>query len=272
MKVITFLHKASLIATALLTLALPGCHKEDTTTPAPSDATNAAQPASEQIPAAQDAQNEAPPLEESRDQQANADQDLQILKTATDNDSAEQKPDAENTSDTESLLGLADNAKLADGVDANQPDWLDWNSFDLEKELSNHQAPSFNWNTPRTYYNIGKHKPTPRPKVELYPPEVTGSLNERVIAKIASQHSIQLEACYIKELSKTKDLEGKVTITWIIRKNGHIFPVKLKESTLNNRNMENCLIKVIKTWVFPASKDGNMTSVEFPIEFKLPKS
>ena len=243
MKVITFLHNASLIATALLTLVLPGCNKEDAITPAPSDTTNTAQPEPEQILDVQYAQNDAPPLEEPKDQQANADQDLQILKTATDNDSAEQKPD-----------------------------WLDWNSFDLEKELSNHQSPSFNWNTPRTYYNIGKHKPTPKPKVELYPPEVTGSLNERVIAKIASQHSIQLEACYIKELSKTKDLEGKVTITWIVRKDGHIFSVKLKESTLNNKNMESCLIKTVKTWGYPPSKDGGITSVEFPIEFKLSKS
>ena len=82
MKVITFLHKASLIATALLTLALPGCHKEDTTTPAPSDATNTVQPEPEQIQAVQNAQNDAPLPEEPKDQQANAAQDLQMLQDA----------------------------------------------------------------------------------------------------------------------------------------------------------------------------------------------
>ena len=309
MKLLTFLHKASLIATALLTLALTSCHKEDTTTPAPSDATNAAQPEPEQIQAVQNAQNDAPPLEEPKDQQANADQDLQMLKTATDNDpardmlaavygppevpQAEPKPDAENTSDTENssdkappkpkkrgLLELVENAKLADGLDVNHLDEIDWSSFDPEKEWSNPQAyygPSFNSNTPRPYINPGiqvKHEPTPEPKIKFYSPEVTGSLDKRIIAMIVrKQHRTQLQACYKQELSKTKDLEGKVTITWIINKNGLISsPVKLKESTLNNKNMESCLIKAVKTWGFPASKDGNMTSVEFPIEFKLPKS
>ena len=309
MKVITFLHNASLIATALLTLVLPGCNKEDAITPAPSDTTNTAQPEPEQILDVQYAQNDAPPLEEPKDQQANADQDLQMLKTATDNDpardmlaavygppevpQAEPKPDAENTSDTENssdkappkpkkrgLLELVENAKLADGLDVNHLDEIDWSSFDPEKEWSNPQAyygPSFNSNTPRPYINPGiqvKHEPTPEPKIKFYSPEVTGSLDKRIIAMIVrKQHRTQLQACYKQELSKTKDLEGKVTITWIINKNGLISsPVKLKESTLNNKNMESCLIKAVKTWVFPASKDGNMTSVEFPIEFKLPKS
>lgn len=309
MKVITFLHNASLIATALLTLVLPGCNKEDAITPAPSDTTNTAQPEPEQILDVQYAQNDAPPLEEPKDQQANADQDLQMLKTATDNDpardmlaavygppevpQAEPKQDAENTSDTENssdkappkpkkrgLLELVENAKLADGLDVNHLDEIDWSSFDPEKEWSNPQAyygPSFNSNTPRPYINPGiqvKHEPTPEPKIKFYSPEVTGSLDKRIIAMIVrKQHRTQLQACYKQELSKTKDLEGKVTITWIINKNGLISsPVKLKESTLNNKNMESCLIKAVKTWVFPASKDGNMTSVEFPIEFKLPKS
>ena len=110
-------------------------------------------------------------------------------------------------------------------------------------------------------------KPIPETSVELQSPEVTGSLDWHVIARVVKHYSRQLRACYTKELAKTKDLEGTATITWNITKDGNVSSAVLKESTLNNKNMESCLINSIKFWRFPAPKGGGMAKVEFPISF-----
>ena len=276
MKIITFLHKASLIATALLTLALPGCHKEDTTTPAPSDTTNTAQPEPEQIQADQDAQNDTPPLEEPKDQQANAAQDLQMLQDASGNHQPQENvvvmygPLAEET---------------LPGTDPQQADASDTQQ-DKSKKANKAPIPNFgksddsDWRFPRAVAVYGPpaaNAPMPSeiagskhgitPKIKLYTPEVTGVLDKRTVQKFVSAHRAELRACYEIELAKTKDLLGKVTLMWIINKDGLVSTAVIKESTLNNKRMEDCLINMVKLWHFPPLKNGGLTRVEYPISF-----
>ncbi|MBR4985709.1 MAG: hypothetical protein IKY83_08215, partial [Proteobacteria bacterium] len=119
MKALTQLFKTSLTAAiAFFMLALPGCHKEEQAATSPTDTPDASQPENTQVPTAsnESTQNEPLPSPEN-EQDSAAQQDMQMLKTATDNDpardmlaavygppevpQAEPKPDAENTSDTE---------------------------------------------------------------------------------------------------------------------------------------------------------------------------
>ncbi|MBR4984750.1 MAG: hypothetical protein IKY83_03290 [Proteobacteria bacterium] len=85
-KIPQLLKTALTAAAALMIIALPGCHKEDAAAPAPSDASNAAQPAPEQLQPPQEtqAQDNSQPLEAPKAPEANAAQDLQMLKDAAD--------------------------------------------------------------------------------------------------------------------------------------------------------------------------------------------
>ena len=277
MKVITFLHNASLIATALLTLALPGCHKEDTTTPAPSDATNAAQPASEQIPAAQDAQNDAPLPEEPKDQQANAAQDLQMLQDAAGDHQPQEnvvvmygplagetlpgtEPQHADAGDTQQDK-KRDQANKAPMPNLGKSDDSDWH---FPRAVAVYGPPAANAPMPS---EIAGSKSVIPPKIKLHTPEVTGTMDKRTVQKFVAAHKSELRACYETELAKTKDLLGKVTLMWIINKDGVVSTAVIKESTLNNKRMEDCLINMVKLWHFPRLENGGLTRVEYPMSF-----
>lgn len=100
-------------------------------------------------------------------------------------------------------------------------------------------------------------------------PDVTGSIDKRIIQKIVRQHTGELRSCYERELAKVKNLNGRVTVLWIIDTTGSVAKVGIKESTLNNSNVETCMISFIKSWRFQVPKGGSMASVEYPFVFEV---
>ncbi len=98
-------------------------------------------------------------------------------------------------------------------------------------------------------------------------PEVTGSLDRRLIQKVIRQHSGELRACYERELNRTKDISGRVVVQWTINPKGEVKKVSIVESTLNNKNVEQCITNSIRHWRFPAPKDGGEVDVKFPFTF-----
>ncbi len=107
-----------------------------------------------------------------------------------------------------------------------------------------------------------------KPKVRMKPPEVIGSIDKRIIQKIVRQHAGELRACYEKELHKNKELAGRIVVLWLISSQGVVTKALLKESTIKNKNVEDCVVNSIKFWRFPAPKGGGIAKVEFPFEFE----
>ena len=109
------------------------------------------------------------------------------------------------------------------------------------------------------------------PVVNPKPFDVSGSMDKRTIQKIVRQHFGELRACYEREVAKVKGLTGKITVIWIIGANGSVTKSLVKESTMHNKNVEQCVVNSISHWRFPAIKGGSMASVEYPFEFSLSK-
>ena len=99
-------------------------------------------------------------------------------------------------------------------------------------------------------------------------PNVTGAIDKRIIKKIVRQHSGEIRACYEKELIKNHSLTGRITVEWEISKEGNVALIVIKESTMKNENIEQCISNSIKLWRFPAPKDGEIAKVEYPFEFE----
>ncbi len=116
--------------------------------------------------------------------------------------------------------------------------------------------------------DLGK-KGEARPAVKMKNPEVTGSLDKRIIQKVVRQHSGELRACYEKELNKIKGLNGRVVVVWLISPQGTVTKALVKESSIKNKNVENCVVNSVKFWRFPAPKGGGIVQIEYPFVFEL---
>ena len=107
------------------------------------------------------------------------------------------------------------------------------------------------------------------PHLKLLKPSVTGAIETRIIQKIARQHFGELRACYERELSKNKNLNGNLIVTLEVTPQGAADKVTIKESELN-MVVDDCVSNSIKRWHFPAPEDGGTTQIEYPFLFSRP--
>lgn len=210
------------------------------------------------------------------------------------------KGEAQAAAQATGLLAQAQamNSMLAAGLDMQNLDNLDWSSFDSSAAaaqggyglgttgtggggagLGGFNNGGFGPGGPGgsnairaagTGYaaDLGK-KGEAKPAVKMKNPEVTGSLDKRIIQKVVRQHSGELRACYEKELAKVKGLNGRVVVVWIISPQGAVSKALVKESTIKNKAVENCVVNSIKFWRFPVPKGGGMVQIEYPFVFEL---
>ena len=98
------------------------------------------------------------------------------------------------------------------------------------------------------------------PVVTLKAPEVAGSLDKRIIQKVVHQHKGELRACYEKALQKDM-LYGTIVVVWIISPQGEVTKALVKETTIKNKPLEECVTNSIKFWRFPSPKGGGLAQV-----------
>ena len=113
--------------------------------------------------------------------------------------------------------------------------------------------------------------PARRPlKIHVFAkPLITGTgLDKNIINKIYLHHSGELSSCYEKSLVKGEESGGKLRVVWDITPQGTVNNVSIKDSELNNKNVEDCISECIKHWRYPATKNGSITHVEYPFEFE----
>ena len=110
------------------------------------------------------------------------------------------------------------------------------------------------------------------PDIRLKMPQANGSLHKVIVQKVAKMHQKEIQACYEKELIKKTGISGQLIVNWVITPRGTVEQIKIKESTLNNKNVEKCIVDVLKSWKYPTPKDGGSVSVEFPFIFIFEKA
>ncbi|MBW1811051.1 MAG: TonB family protein, partial [Deltaproteobacteria bacterium] len=96
--------------------------------------------------------------------------------------------------------------------------------------------------------------------------KVVGKLSREAIRKVIRKHIKQIQYCYEKELLKKPNLSGKFVVQFTIGVNGKVSKVKIKSSTLNSPQVEACVARSIKRWVFPKPKGGSV-KVTYPFIF-----
>ncbi|MCG3173213.1 MAG: hypothetical protein GMKNLPBB_01391 [Myxococcota bacterium] len=99
-------------------------------------------------------------------------------------------------------------------------------------------------------------------------PEIYGSLDKEIIRRVIRAHANEIRYCYEKELIRSPGLFGKVTVTFVINKDGGVENERIKDTELNNEDVETCMLRKLKFWKFPEPKGGGKVIVTYPFILK----
>lgn len=107
----------------------------------------------------------------------------------------------------------------------------------------------------------------PGPKVLRSAQKVTGGLSNEVARRVLRQHVNGLRSCYVRRLTHSPKLAGKLEVTLDIDAKGAVSRRKLAADTLADDEVGKCVLKYLKGVNFPAPKAGAATTFEFTLTF-----
>jgi hypothetical protein len=77
----------------------------------------------------------------------------------------------------------------------------------------------------------------------------------------------QIRYCYQRELTKNPNLGGKITIKFVIAKDGSVSKSDVKSSSMGNGAVEGCIADRFLKFQFPEPKGGGIVIVSYPFIF-----
>lgn len=98
-------------------------------------------------------------------------------------------------------------------------------------------------------------------------PTYQGTLPPEEIRATVGKDGAKIGKCYQDELTKNKDLRGRVHTTFIVEADGSVAAVKVRKNTLGNTVVEQCLVDHLKTLSFPKPAGDGMVMVNYPFNF-----
>lgn len=111
----------------------------------------------------------------------------------------------------------------------------------------------------------GTHRPV-APKVRFGTTSVTGRLPPEVIQRVIRQRAGQFRACYEPALRNNPNLQGRVTVRFVIGRDGSVSNVGNGGSDLPDPSVVSCVVRSFYGLSFPEPKDGIVT-VTYPLVF-----
>lgn len=98
--------------------------------------------------------------------------------------------------------------------------------------------------------------------------EAVGGLDKSLIAAVVQANIGQIKHCYERQLIVDPNIFGKIVAQWTINQEGAVSVSSVKNTTMNNKSVENCIVGKIKGWAFPKPKGGGQVMVSYPFLFK----
>lgn len=98
-------------------------------------------------------------------------------------------------------------------------------------------------------------------------PVIMGGLDKSLIDAVVKRHMNQVRYCYQRELSRDPDLSGKVTVQFVIARDGSVSKAKIKSSSLGSEAVESCITDRFLRLDFPEPSGGGIVIVSYPFMF-----
>ncbi len=95
-------------------------------------------------------------------------------------------------------------------------------------------------------------------------------LDRDQIAAVITRNQGQITYCYEQGLKDTPGISGRVGIDFVIGGTGMVKSAKINSTSLNSKQVEECMMMRLKTWKFPVPEGGVDVQVNYP--FKLERA
>lgn len=97
---------------------------------------------------------------------------------------------------------------------------------------------------------------------------VDEGLTKEEVGKVIHDHMNEIRYCHDQALIVNPKVEGKISLYFVIGPNGRVNTAKVQQSTSNDSNLDQCIMKRLVTWQFPRPKGGINVPVTYPFIFK----
>ncbi|HEX2732711.1 MAG TPA: AgmX/PglI C-terminal domain-containing protein [Polyangiaceae bacterium] len=111
----------------------------------------------------------------------------------------------------------------------------------------------------------GSHK-TSSPKIRMGATTVSGRLPKEVIQRIVRQNFGRFRLCYEQGLGANPNLEGRVSVRFVINRDGSVSNVSNGGSSIPDSSVVNCVVRAFYGLSFP-KPEGGIVTVVYPIMF-----
>jgi len=109
----------------------------------------------------------------------------------------------------------------------------------------------------------GRHAKVP-PALRSGPVDIRGGLSKEVIRRVVHRHLAEVRHCYEQQLIERPDLQGRVSVKFIIVPSGEVRASVLAASTRGHPRVEQCVVDAVARWTFPQPEGGGMVVVTYP--------
>lgn len=101
-------------------------------------------------------------------------------------------------------------------------------------------------------------------KIRLGKADVRGGLAKEVIQREIRRHLNEVRFCYEQALVAQPDLQGRVSVQFIIAPTGAVQTSVVAQSDLGHETTERCIASAVKRWTFPSPEGGGVVVVTYP--------
>lgn len=97
---------------------------------------------------------------------------------------------------------------------------------------------------------------------------VDGGLDSSLIADVVRRNIGQIRFCYEQGLQLNSSLAGRVAVNWVIDSSGSVKTAQVKNTSLNDKTVEDCILRRLRTWKFPLPENKQEVPVSYPFLLK----
>lgn len=105
------------------------------------------------------------------------------------------------------------------------------------------------------------------PKLQMGKAELQGKLPPEVVQRIVRQNFGRFRLCYEAALQKKADLAGRVTVRFVIEKDGSVSSASDGGSDVADANLIACVTRAFSALSFPEPEGGGKVTVRYPLVF-----
>jgi TonB family protein len=93
---------------------------------------------------------------------------------------------------------------------------------------------------------------------------VITSIDKTPIKKVIDAHLADIESCHEGDDAGHPSQEGKVVVLFTISTKGDVSEAEIESSTVDDQDIEACIVEHVKKWTFPPPASGRPIPVRYP--------